>query len=133
MKPWTQEEHAKPRRHFNQNVKKYCLSQKTPNKFVPCDTNLNVYLLLLLFLKYLSKCTTLNHNIIHITETKNVLFKTKTSGPQREAGNEASPSKKVLHQAESLSAFFSFQVLIVHTEQRTMVPRQHGCASTLAF
>lgn len=115
-----------PVESLNQNVKKYFyLSQKKKKKkkLVPCETNPNVC----------QMYSSLSHNILCIAVANNVLFKTKAPGTQREAGSETSPGKKVLCQAESLSAFFSCRVLIVQTVQRTMVSRQHEWTSTLAF
>lgn len=101
-KPQTQEEHAKSSRHFNQNVKKYFYLSQIKKKLVPYETNPNICQLY----------SSLSHNILCIAVANNVLFKTKASGTQREAGNETSPGKKGLREAESLSAFFSCRVLI---------------------
>lgn len=47
--------------------------------------------------------SSLSHNILCTAVANNVLFKTKASGTQREAGNETSPGKKVMSGWKPLS------------------------------
>lgn len=120
-KPQTQEEHAKSSQHFNQNVKKYFYLSQIKKKRVPCETNPNICQLY----------SSLSHNILCIAVANNVLFRTKASGTQREAGNETSPGKKVFTSGwKPLSLLLLQGSYIVQTVQRTVVSRQHEWTST---